>query len=199
MSRPEHSAPPEIFYNEAEAEKYTNNTRMMNIQVFFKSRNICVIQSSCGHLRFRYNCVNLHLSQAEMTERALELLCLPDEPCYLLDLGCGSGLSGECIEEQVIFIEDEEHIFSSLVVILGPQLGWSWHLLCHAGGCKWEGPRGWSCLWRSWGRASVQVFRKILSWKWSDFADTNQQGGSFRWCYQHFSFAMAVQCWQILP
>ena len=33
MSRPEHSAPPEIFYNEAEAEKYTNNTRMMNIQV----------------------------------------------------------------------------------------------------------------------------------------------------------------------
>ena len=38
-----------------------------------------------------------------MTERALELLCLPDEPCYLLDLGCGSGLSGECIEEQVTF------------------------------------------------------------------------------------------------
>jgi len=69
MSRPEHSAPPEIFYNETEAEKYTNNTRMMNIQ-------------------------------AEMSERALELLCLPDEPCYILDLGCGSGLSGECIEEQ---------------------------------------------------------------------------------------------------
>ena len=41
-----------------------------------------------------------------MTERALELLCLPDEPCYLLDLGCGSGLSGECIEEQVVFIDD---------------------------------------------------------------------------------------------
>ena len=35
MSRPEHSAPPEIFYNEAEAEKYTNNTRMMNIQVIY--------------------------------------------------------------------------------------------------------------------------------------------------------------------
>ena len=59
-----------------------------------------------------------------MTERALELLCLPDEPCYLLDLGCGSGLSGECIEEQVIFIENLEH-FLSLLVILGPQLGWS--------------------------------------------------------------------------
>ena len=36
MSRPEHSAPPEIFYNEAEAEKYTNNTRMMNIQVIYR-------------------------------------------------------------------------------------------------------------------------------------------------------------------
>ena len=44
-----------------------------------------------------------------MTERALELLCLPDEPCYLLDLGCGSGLSGECIEEQVIFMDNLEH------------------------------------------------------------------------------------------
>jgi len=69
MSRPEHQAPPEVFYNDTEAEKYTNNTRIMNIQ-------------------------------AEMSERALELLCLPDSPCYVLDLGCGSGLSGECIEEQ---------------------------------------------------------------------------------------------------
>merc|ERR1719369_2346559 len=29
--------------------------------------------------------------QADMSERALELLALPDEPCYLLDLGCGWG------------------------------------------------------------------------------------------------------------
>jgi len=35
-----------------------------------------------------------------MSERALELLGLPDTPCFILDLGCGSGLSGECIEEQ---------------------------------------------------------------------------------------------------
>ena len=41
MSRPEHSAPPEIFYNEAEAEKYTNNTRMMNIQVILKDGQLC--------------------------------------------------------------------------------------------------------------------------------------------------------------
>lgn len=32
--------------------------------------------------------------QSQMTERALELLLLPDEPCLLLDVGCGSGISG---------------------------------------------------------------------------------------------------------
>ena len=38
--------------------------------------------------------------QATMSIRALELLCLPeDESCLLLDLGCGSGLSGEIISE----------------------------------------------------------------------------------------------------
>ena len=46
--------------------------------------------------------------QAEMTERCLELLALPPsaddpdraEPSFLLDIGCGSGLSGEIIEEE---------------------------------------------------------------------------------------------------
>ncbi|GAC96429.1 hypothetical protein PHSY_004009 [Pseudozyma hubeiensis SY62] len=70
MSRPEHLAPPEIFYNDTEASKYTANTRVQTIQ-------------------------------AEMTERALELLMLPAHrtPALLLDIGCGSGLSGEIITE----------------------------------------------------------------------------------------------------
>jgi SAM-dependent methyltransferase len=35
-----------------------------------------------------------------MSERAIELLALPDdEPKYILDIGCGSGLSGDVIEE----------------------------------------------------------------------------------------------------
>lgn len=35
-----------------------------------------------------------------MTYRAMELLNLPEnETCFLLDIGCGSGLSGECLEE----------------------------------------------------------------------------------------------------
>ena len=33
IRRPEHTAPPEIFYGVDEAEKYTNNTRIMQIQV----------------------------------------------------------------------------------------------------------------------------------------------------------------------
>jgi len=68
-NRPEHVAPPEIFYSKKEAEKYTSNSRMIEIQV-------------------------------QMSERAIELLCLPeDEPCLILDIGCGSGLSGEALEE----------------------------------------------------------------------------------------------------
>lgn len=36
-----------------------------------------------------------------MSERAIELLLLPDDtPCYLLDIGCGSGLSGSVLEDQ---------------------------------------------------------------------------------------------------
>lgn len=36
-----------------------------------------------------------------MTYRALELLNLPeDQPAFLLDIGCGSGLSGEILEEE---------------------------------------------------------------------------------------------------
>eukprot|EP00298_Acanthocystis_sp_HF-20_P026818 c4649_g1_i1.p1 GENE.c4649_g1_i1~~c4649_g1_i1.p1 ORF type:complete len:277 (+),score=119.65 c4649_g1_i1:43-873(+) len=70
MSRPEHTAPPEIFYNETEAKKYTGSSRMIEIQF-------------------------------ELTNRALELLNLPAEMehAYLLDIGCGSGLSGDAITE----------------------------------------------------------------------------------------------------
>ncbi|OAV89780.1 hypothetical protein PTTG_12031 [Puccinia triticina 1-1 BBBD Race 1] len=76
MSRPEHQAPPEIFYNDNEAEKYTKSSRIQSIQ-------------------------------SEMTERCLELLNLPSQSSdgetdysgLILDIGCGSGLSGEIISE----------------------------------------------------------------------------------------------------
>jgi len=67
--RPEHMAPPEIYYNEDEAKKYSNNSRIIEVQV-------------------------------EMAERCVELLTLPeDERCLILDIGCGSGLSGGVLEE----------------------------------------------------------------------------------------------------
>ncbi|KAG2382048.1 hypothetical protein C9374_005840 [Naegleria lovaniensis] len=69
-SRPEHTAPPELFYGEVQAKKYATNTRVLEIQT-------------------------------EMSKRAIELLALPENsgPLYLLDIGCGSGISGNCLSE----------------------------------------------------------------------------------------------------
>lgn len=66
--RPERQAPPEVFYNDREARKYTSSSRIVNIQ-------------------------------EKLSERALELLALPDDGVsrLLLDIGCGSGLSGETL------------------------------------------------------------------------------------------------------
>ncbi|XP_003998622.1 probable 18S rRNA (guanine-N(7))-methyltransferase isoform X2 [Felis catus] len=68
--RPEHGGPPELFYDKNEARKYVRNSRMIDVQT-------------------------------QMTGRALELLCLPEgQPCYLLDIGCGSGLSGDYLSDE---------------------------------------------------------------------------------------------------
>ena len=67
--RPEVVAPADIFYNEEEAEKYAANTRMIEIQ-------------------------------AELTERAMEILAIPaGKPRLLLDIGCGTGISGKVLSE----------------------------------------------------------------------------------------------------
>lgn len=68
--RPEKQLPPELHYNETEAKKYT----------------------SCSRIQF---------IQERLAERALELLCLKrdDGPKVILDIGCGSGLSGKVLEE----------------------------------------------------------------------------------------------------
>eukprot|EP01120_Amphizonella_sp_Union-15-10_P001693 TRINITY_DN11842_c0_g1_i1.p1 TRINITY_DN11842_c0_g1~~TRINITY_DN11842_c0_g1_i1.p1 ORF type:complete len:282 (-),score=41.57 TRINITY_DN11842_c0_g1_i1:39-884(-) len=70
MARPEHTAPPEFFYNEKEARKYSYNSHMVEIQ-------------------------------NKLSTRCLELLNIPTDshPLYLLDIGCGSGLSGEVLEQ----------------------------------------------------------------------------------------------------
>ncbi len=69
MSRPEGTKPPDLFYDETEARKYNSSSRIINIQ-------------------------------AEITQRAIEMLGLEEgKPAYILDIGCGSGLSGEVLEE----------------------------------------------------------------------------------------------------
>jgi 18S rRNA (guanine1575-N7)-methyltransferase len=38
--------------------------------------------------------------QAEIAERAIEMLAIPEgSPAFILDIGCGSGLSGQVLEE----------------------------------------------------------------------------------------------------
>ena len=72
MSRPELTGHASNFYNEKEAKKYDSSSRMIGVQ-------------------------------REITERAIELLRLPpvsEKPSLILDVGCGSGLSGKVLEEQ---------------------------------------------------------------------------------------------------
>eukprot|EP00829_Urostomides_striatus_P008930 TRINITY_DN19829_c0_g1_i1.p1 TRINITY_DN19829_c0_g1~~TRINITY_DN19829_c0_g1_i1.p1 ORF type:complete len:113 (+),score=56.49 TRINITY_DN19829_c0_g1_i1:56-394(+) len=63
-SKTEHQLPPEQYYNEQEAAKYSNNPHIIEIQT-------------------------------QLTERALAILALPPEKkALILDIGCGSGISG---------------------------------------------------------------------------------------------------------
>ena len=66
----------QLHYNDTEAKKYT----------------------SCSRIQF---------IQERLAERALELLCLkPDDgPKVLLDIGCGSGLSGSKLHAFASFIQ----------------------------------------------------------------------------------------------
>lgn len=78
---------------------------MMKLASILRSKNSQIIYY---HIflndKFYYLC-NIFSSrminiQLEMAERCLELLMLPeDETCLLLDLGCGSGLSGSVAED----------------------------------------------------------------------------------------------------
>ncbi len=69
MSRPELIGSASNFYNDTEARKYDSSSRMVGIQ-------------------------------AEITKRAVELLQLEEgRPSLILDVGCGSGLSGKVLED----------------------------------------------------------------------------------------------------
>lgn len=72
-----------------------NNT--INCQSIFIKRNISNILPN-GKKFFSSRMMDI---QVQMCERAIELLLLPeDDSCLLLDIGCGSGLSGSVLEDQ---------------------------------------------------------------------------------------------------
>ena len=67
--RPEHTGPAENFYDPKESAKYHSSSRIVRIQT-------------------------------ELANRCIELLALPEGARgMILDVGCGSGLSGECLQE----------------------------------------------------------------------------------------------------
>ncbi|XP_053207232.1 probable 18S rRNA (guanine-N(7))-methyltransferase [Panonychus citri] len=69
MSRPEYQAPPEFYYNDVEAKKYTRNSRIIEVQCQLSERALEILALPEG------------------------------ETAHLLDLGCGSALSSSAIEE----------------------------------------------------------------------------------------------------
>lgn len=98
--RPEFTAPPDIFYNDTEARKYTTSSRMENIQVKFLQG--CYRSEQYPTQISMPSLQHALLEQEALTQRALELLALPDDDQVklLLDVGCGSGLSGQALTEK---------------------------------------------------------------------------------------------------
>lgn len=106
MSRPELQAPPEIVclcvplasqtflictYSTMETPKRRNILRSTyRLDAVIACQSIMCLCST-----------RIQQIQSDMTYRALELLSLPpDESKFILDIGCGSGLSGEILEEE---------------------------------------------------------------------------------------------------
>ena len=104
MSRPELQAPPEIV---SDVWVYVIlNSSPFSIMVIQRRRNTPPSATARSiHLpKFVYLSslsTRIQQIQADMTHRAIELLALPEgEPKFLLDIGCGSGLSGEILDEE---------------------------------------------------------------------------------------------------
>lgn len=123
MSRPEHLAPPEDFYDEKEARKYTQGSRITKIQSEMTQRCLELIgipfnrEVSEAEEEDEIDPENPEESESgesaeeeepeeedaevEMEEEddAEYLKPIVDAPMTILDLGCGSGLSGQMVSE----------------------------------------------------------------------------------------------------
>eukprot|EP00466_Bigelowiella_natans_P003845 jgi/Bigna1/86830/estExt_fgenesh1_pg.C_140096 len=85
--RPEHLNPPDIVFD-------------------YSIQNLILFYDEMEAKKYAYSTRMMEI-QSKMSERAMELLNLPDHPCHILDIGCGSGLSGEVLTEN-------EHVWVGL-------------------------------------------------------------------------------------
>jgi hypothetical protein len=127
-SRPERVAPPEIFYDDTEARKYTSSSRIIDIQVlfsflllfpfsfFFKFNSILILFHINNNHRPHYQNVHLNYSlYLKMMFPNYSLILVHYisihsfhsfyihfvmSELYIFCLGCGSGLSGETLSEE---------------------------------------------------------------------------------------------------
>lgn len=101
MSRPEHQGPPELFYDEREASKYSHNSRIIQIQKEMAERAFDLLGLA------REGETEGESSSYEMSDDDFKDISSSGEsdareefcPKVILDLGCGSGLSAQVIEE----------------------------------------------------------------------------------------------------
>jgi len=119
--RPEYQAPPEIYYGVDESKKYTSNTRNIHIQRILTERciELCTLPMLKGNQNEEGNSDNEEMgmgsdseqsgsgsdNEMEQGEKNSNEANENNEdeyqldPKLVLDLGCGSGLSGEILSE----------------------------------------------------------------------------------------------------
>ncbi|KAF6162729.1 hypothetical protein GIB67_028998 [Kingdonia uniflora] len=122
---PEFQAPPEIYYNDTEARKYISSSHMVQTQWKLSEKALELLglphhglprlhldiglseetlslngQQWIG-LDILSSMLSIFLFWRKLSERVLKLLGLPHHelPHLLLDIGCGSRLSGETLSE----------------------------------------------------------------------------------------------------
>jgi len=104
MSRPEEIAPPELVRSPSLSCSIANNSFTATPKLKSTPQSVYLSVSRHGLWIDRpelTSSTRVQNIQAQMTHRALELLALPeDESAFLLDIGCGSGLSGEILDEE---------------------------------------------------------------------------------------------------
>ena len=113
MPRPEYQAPPENFYDTTEANKYTQNTRIIKIQreLTLRCMELCTLpmlkteedqEGNDENEEMDYENNNNDNNDHEMdsdNESTDSSDQYQTDPKLVLDIGCGSALSGEILSE----------------------------------------------------------------------------------------------------